>query len=230
VQNMGLNEREWTDLLYHLTEEHPPDESISERTIKRGLRIKEVHSDIKTKLEKGGEFSPADFARSYILLMLLSLDYAGSVSLPYQDVFEWREFKKAFYEFTETFDTFFEFRKTKGRPNKSETSLLYFLGIFCRSHNPPTCDHRHACECNYMGLLSGILELRLARNQEWQERKGTERKNVFLRELKAARTAVNRFWLEFYGQKPPRLRKKDFPVILEFVSIGDPTARTVHLG
>jgi hypothetical protein len=227
VPKNEFDEKKWTDLLYRLTEEHLPNGSIPERSIKRGLRIKEVHSDIKRKLEKGGDFTPADFARSYWLLMLFGLEYVGSISFPFEDVFDWREFKKAFYEITEVFDAVFEFRKSKGRPSKSETSLLYFLGVLCRSHNLPTCDHRYACECNYVGLLADMLALRLAKNEEWHRRKGAERKNIFLRELKAAKTAVNRFWVEFYGHKPPRLKRKDVSLILEFVCISDPSARSL---
>jgi hypothetical protein len=227
VLNNEFDEKRWTDLLYRLTEEHLPNGGIPERAMKRGMRIKEVHSDIKRNLEKGGEFSPSDFIRSYVLLVLFELEYGGSVSFPYEDVFEWLEFKKAFYEITEVFNSLLEFKKTKGRPNKSETSLLYFLGVLCRNHNLPTCDHRYACRCNYIGLLADTLELRLARNDEWHKRKGVERKNLFLRELKSAKTAVNRFWVEFYGHKSPRVTKEDIPVILEFVSINDPSANSL---
>jgi hypothetical protein len=72
-----------------------------------------------------------------------------------------------------------------------------------------------------------MLALRLAKNEEWHRRKGAERKNIFLRELKAAKTAVNRFWVEFYGHKPPRLKRKDVSLILEFVCISDPSARSL---
>jgi phage pi2 protein 07 len=229
VQKKEFNEKKWTDLLYRLTGEPPPNESVPERATKRGLRIKEVHFDIKKKLEKGEDFTPADFVRSYVLLMLFELEYGGSISFPYEDVFKWQEFKRMFYEITQVFDDVFEFRRTKGRPNKSETNLLYFLGVLCRSHNSPTCNHRYACECNYIGLLADVLEVRLARNEEWHKRKGAERKNVFLRELKAAKTAVNRFWVEFYGQRPVTLKRKDIPKILEFISINDPSASSLDL-
>jgi hypothetical protein len=88
VPKNEFDEKKWTDLLYRLTEEHLPNESIPERSIKRGLRIKEVHSDIKRKLEKGGDFTPADFARSYWLLMLFGLEYVGSIFFPFEDVFD----------------------------------------------------------------------------------------------------------------------------------------------
>lgn len=54
-----FDEKKWTDLLYRLTEEHLPNESIPERAIKRGLRIKEVHSDIKEETGKRGRPYPS---------------------------------------------------------------------------------------------------------------------------------------------------------------------------
>jgi len=223
------DEKELTELLYHLTEELPTDETAAKRSVKRGLRIKEIHDDIKTKLKNGGVFAPSDLLRSYWLLMLFKLEYDGKMSINYEDIYQWIAFKEVFYEITKIFDDCFEFIKTQGRPGNDETLLLRCLGTLCRSHNSPTCTHRDKCNCNYIVLLGDMVEIRLSRNEEWSKRQGTERKNVFLKELKASKTAVSRFWVNFYGQKPPILLKKDIAAVLEYISIGDPSASTIDL-
>lgn len=236
MQTIDLDENTITELLYHLTEETSEDGNIPERNIKRGLRLDEVSFDIKKRLEAGEEFSPADFIRSFGLLQLFVLEYQGMISFQYEDVFEWNKFKKSFYDFTEIFSEVFELKKGRGRPNKSETVLLYFLGLFCRSHNLPTCDHRYACNCNYFSLLSDVQELRLARSKSWQARTDKkswnanpeqytklshEEEKIFWDEYRAAKIAVDRFWKKLYKKQPPRFESKDKARLKQFVIEND---------
>lgn len=235
MQTNSIDEQGLTELLYRLTEERLPDGNIPEEAIKRDMRLKEVNSDIKSKLKEGGEFAPTDFIRSYGLLLLFALEYSGFVSFRYQDVFEWGKFKEIFYEYTSIFDEVFDLKKGKGRPSKSETALLYLLGVFCRSHNLPTCDHRYACKCNYYSLLGEFLELRLSRSRAWHARvakKGLhknllngephirlsqEGEKIFQGEYKAAKMAIDRFWLNLYGKRSPKLSRGDKDRLKQFI-------------
>lgn len=223
----SIDEKKWTELLSVLTEERLPDGNISNESIKKSFRLREVHSDIEKKLAAGGEFTPVDFIRCYGLFLLFMLEYGGFISLPYKDVFEWVKFKKIFYEYTDTFDEYLDFKRSKGRPIKSETNLLFFLGVFCRSHNDPKCNHRYACKCNYTSLLNKALELRLARSEKWNNRLvrgglsskqgdrqvGTrltkEQENIFWLEFKASKMAVDRFWKKLYSKQSPKLDNGD---------------------
>jgi len=220
-----FDEQKLTEVLYRLTEERLPDGNISPEAVKRSMRLKEVQEDIKKELAEGGEFTPTDFIRAYGLFILFVAERSGLVSFPYQDVFKWADFKEMFYQLTSVFDEAFDFKKSKGRPSKSETSLLYILGVFCRNHNSPTCDHRYKCNCNYINLLADILELRLARSEEWHKwgKGGYEWGKLFGKEFKAAKTMVNRFWKELYGQGPAKLSKQDKLFIVEFLCISDPS-------
>ena len=235
MQTNGIDEERLTELLYRLTEERLPGGQIPEEAIKRGMRLEEVNSDIKKKLKGGGEFASTDFIRSYGLLLLFALEYGGFISFHYQDVFEWGKLKKIFYEYTSILDEVFDLKKVKGRPSKSETALLYLLGLFCRSHNLPTCDHRYACTCNYSSLLEEALELRLARSRAWNARVvkkelhpnsvsrephirlSQEGEKIFWGEYKAAKMAVDRFWIKLYGKQSPKLGRGDKDRLKQFV-------------
>ncbi len=235
MQENTINEQQWTELLYLLTEERLPDGSISDKAIKKGLRLREVNADIEKKLSNGGAFTPVDFIRCYGILLLFILEYGEIISFPYKDVFEWEKFKKIFYEYTSIFDDFLDFKKSKGRPTKTETTFLFFLGVLCRSHNDPKCNHRYACTCNYTSLLSEVLELRLARSEKWNQRmvKGglrlkqvggqpeitltKELEDIFWQEFKAEKMAVDRFWERFYGKRSPKLSIEDKKRLREYV-------------
>ena len=235
MQTNSVDEQRLTELLNVLTEERLPDGNISNESIKKSLRLREVHSDIEKKLAAGGEFTPVDFIRCYGLFLLFMLEHGGFISFPYIDVFEWGKFKKIFYEYTNTFDEFLDFKRSKGRPSKSETNFLFFLGVFCRSHNDPKCNHRYACTCNYTSLLSEALELRLARSEKWNNRlaKGglrprlgdgqvgtrltKEQENIFWQEFKAAKMAVDRFWKKLYAKQSPKLISGDKERLKEYV-------------
>lgn len=222
-----FDEQKLTEVLYHLTEERLLDGNISQDAVKRSMRLKEVQEDIKKELSEGREFTPTDFIRAYGLFILFVAEHSGLVSFPYQDVFQWVEFKKMFYQLTSVFDETFDFKKSKGRPSKSETSLLYILGAFCRNHNLPTCDHRYKCSCNYISLFTDILEIRLARSEEWHKRDkgGYEWIKVFSREFKATKTMVDRFWKEFYNRRPTKLYAQDKQTIVELLCISVPSLR-----
>lgn len=215
-----IEEQRLTEVLCYLLEERLPEGGISEEALKRGRRLKELQWDIARKLSRGEEFTPTDFVRLYGLLFLFMLERGSFISFPYKDVFEWQQFKDVFYELTADFDQVLDFKKRKGRPSNAVTNFLEFSGIFCREHNLPSCDHRYKCTCNYGCLLADILELRLARSQEWHKTTGRfERRNILWREFRAAKTAVDRFWTRLYGQRPPRLGKEDKEFIKERLSI-----------
>jgi len=212
---ININEQELTELLHALTEEWAPEGgkadkgTNSEKAVKRKMRLKEVMDDIHGKLEKGEDFTPADLFSCCGLFLLLVLEYSGFISFPYQDIFEWKEFKKLLYELATVFGEVFDFKKGRGRPTEAVGAFLAFSGAFCREHNSPSCDHRYKCTCNYICLLSDILKLRLARSQEWHRRGIFEKRKILWREFRAAKTAVDRFWKHLYGQKPPKLDNKD---------------------
>lgn len=209
-----------TILLHSLLEERSPEGGIPRTALKRRMRLKEAQHDIKQRLAEGGKFTPADYIRFYSLLYLFVAESQGLISFAYEDVFKWIEFKSLFYELTSFFDEIFDFKRSKGNPGKPASHFLMLSGVFCREHNTIACKHRDKCRRNYRSLLVNAMELRLRRSQEWQKRTSTfERKNILSRELKAAKTSVDRFWKWFYGQKSPKLGEEDKKFILRRLSI-----------
>lgn len=199
------------------------DERLSEgddleKGTKRRMRLREVKHDILSKLMSGEELSPSDVIKLFGLFYLFMFEYSGSISFPYEDVFEWIAFKRQFYDVIESFDSVFEFKKGSGRPTQDQTKVIELFSILCREHNNPDCPHRDKCECNYVSLLTDAVELRLVNSEQWLERKTAyEREKIFRREFKAAKTAVDRIWKELYRQKPPKVYGTLQESVREFV-------------
>jgi hypothetical protein len=215
-----LNEQELTELARTLITQGLIGDDISEIAVKRSLRLREVGDDIKRKLMQGKEFAPADFIRFFVLFFLFRLEQAGLLSFAYVDPLEWVVFNNAFSDYVNLLGDAFVFKNEWGRPQKGETTLLHFLGVFCQKHNLPNL---YANSCDYVSLLTDALEVRLAKSKEWvSKKKGSiEWKKALLREFKAAKTVVARFWKGYYHETPPRLRKQDKACLIESLSIRD---------
>lgn len=188
----------------------------TEKGVKRAMRLREVADDTFEDIMAGKKFTPGHFIRSFTFYLLFNLEASGDISFPYDDVIEWVELKKAVYQLAELANMIFEFRKTPGRPTESSTNAITILGLFLITSNKlgKTINIQEI----YLNLLSRASELRLAACEEWSKHKSAyERRRVYAREFKAAKTSVDRFWVGFFKNKPVRLDEQDKELINEIV-------------
>lgn len=188
----------------------------TEKGVKRAMRLREVADDTLKDIMAGKKFTPGHFVRSFIFYQLFNLEASGDISFPYDDVIEWVELKKTVYQLAELANMIFEFTKTPGRPTESSTKAITILGLFLITSNKlgKTINIQEI----YLNLLSRATELRLAACEKWSKHKSTyERRGVYAREFKAAKTSVDRFWAGFFKNKPARLDEQGKELINEIV-------------
>jgi len=179
----------------------------ADKGIKRAMRLREVAEDTLKDMMTGCEYKPSHLLKSSIFNSLFDLEASGEISFPYDDVFEWVEFKKALYKWAEIFDGVFELKKSRGRPTEGSTKGINILRLFLEAGiqlGKPTNS-----EEVYWILLSRATEIRLANCEEWStHRSAYEIRAIYAREFKAAKTNIDRLWNSLEG-KPPKLARGD---------------------
>lgn len=180
------------------------------------MRLREVAEDTLKDMMAGCEFKPSHLVKSSIFRSLFILEASGEISFPYDDVFEWIEFKKALYKYAEIFDGVFEFKKSRGRPTEGSTMGIRILRLFLQAGielGKPTNS-----EEVYWILLSRATEIRLANCEEWStHRSAYEMGATYAREFKAAKTNIDRLWHNLLEGKPPKLARGDRALLKEEV-------------
>lgn len=190
---------------------------LSEKAMKRRATLEALLSDSR----KQEETLPSDILKFFGALFLFSLDESGFIHFPNESTSKWEEVWQKFCLFTERLDDILAIRGKGGRPISQDAAAIYLMVSVSHELNKTHHNQKATQYWYYVWSLFLALKARLKKSEDFTKCKvAFERRKAMERELKAAKTAVDRRWKSVYQDEPPQLEKLDKESIEAWV-VGD---------
>jgi len=197
------------------------DEGI--RLSQKAMRWRAMLEAVISDSRKHRETLPSELLKVFGILFLLRLDESGFISFPYESTSKWQELWQAFCLFAERLDDILILRKKRGAPTSLDAIAINSFVTVCRNLDKVGYmgNKKAGQYWGYLWLLFVALKARLEKSEDFTKRKTAfERDKAIERELKAAKTAVDRSWRRLYQDEPPEIETEDKQEIKAWI-VGD---------